>query len=180
MIESGRQQGADACHLAPARLLDPQCRVGTRHDGQRLVSGWRAWGPCAPRQGDRSVLPAVLLRPRMPGTAKNRREQPTTGPSVFAGLPACSRLFPDVELIGETGVGGPCLRAIWPGVGGFVGGRRLRAVSNAAFSTTSGCLGSTRMSTSRAVQRIHVGNDPAEEEAVDHGTAKKYRIVSAR
>jgi len=36
------------------------------------------------------------------------------------------------------------------------------------------------MSTSRAVQRIHVGNDPAEEEAVDHGTAKKYRIVSAR
>jgi hypothetical protein len=36
------------------------------------------------------------------------------------------------------------------------------------------------MRTSRAVQRIHVGNDPAEEEAVDHGTAKNYRIVSAR
>ncbi len=35
------------------------------------------------------------------------------------------------------------------------------------------------MGTSRAVQRIHVGNDPAEEEAVDHRTAKKYRIVSA-
>jgi hypothetical protein len=53
-------------------------------------------------QRDRSDLPAVLLRSRVPGTAGNRREQPTTSPSVFAGFPACSRLFPDYERIGEA------------------------------------------------------------------------------
>jgi hypothetical protein len=50
---------------------------------------------------DRSVISAVHLRSRVPGTAGNRREQPTTSPSVFAGFPACSRLFPENEPIGE-------------------------------------------------------------------------------
>jgi hypothetical protein len=35
----------------------------------------------------------------------NRREQPTTSPSVFAGSLACSRLFPEKESIGEIGSG---------------------------------------------------------------------------
>jgi hypothetical protein len=54
-------------------------------------------------QKDRSTFSAVRLRSRVPGTAGNRREQPTTSPSVFAGFPACSRLFPDYKRIGETG-----------------------------------------------------------------------------
>jgi hypothetical protein len=49
------------------------------------------------------LLGPVLLRSRVPGTAGNSREQPTTSPSVFAGFPACSRLFSDYERIGETG-----------------------------------------------------------------------------
>jgi hypothetical protein len=37
-------------------------------------------------------------------SAGNSREQPTTGPSVFADFPACSLLCSDNERIGETGV----------------------------------------------------------------------------
>src|SRR3978361_626608 len=54
-------------------------------------------------QEDRSTVPAVLLRSRVPGTAGNRREQPTASPSVFAAVPACSCLCSDNERIGETG-----------------------------------------------------------------------------
>ena len=50
-----------------------------------------------------SLAAAVPLRSRAPGTAKNRREQPTASPSAFAGFPACSRLCSDNERIGETG-----------------------------------------------------------------------------
>jgi hypothetical protein len=52
-------------------------------------------------QKDRSTFLAVRLRSRVPGTAGNRREQPTASLSVFADIPACSRLFPDFEPIGE-------------------------------------------------------------------------------
>jgi hypothetical protein len=54
-------------------------------------------------QKDRSAVPAVLLRSPVPGTAGNRREQPTTSHRVCADFPACSRLCSDNEPIGETG-----------------------------------------------------------------------------
>jgi hypothetical protein len=54
------------------------------------------------RRKDHSAFPAVLLRSRVPRTAGNRRERPTTNPSVFADIPACSRLFPENEPIGEV------------------------------------------------------------------------------
>lgn len=62
----------------------------------------RVRGASGTAETDRSALPAVHLRSRVPGTAGNTREQPTTSPSVFAGFPACSRLFSDYERIGET------------------------------------------------------------------------------
>jgi hypothetical protein len=45
---------------------------------------------------------AVLLRSCVPRTAGNTREQPSTYPSVFAGFPACSRLFALPTKIGLT------------------------------------------------------------------------------
>ena len=98
--------------LSDSRPIDRA--MGQRLYGRGLGGHWRARSrrphlkstrqPFAvPPTKDRSGAPAVLLRSRVPGTAGNRREQPTTSPSVFAGFPACSRLFPDYERIGETG-----------------------------------------------------------------------------
>jgi hypothetical protein len=56
-----------------------------------------------PQKRDRSALPAVPLRSPVPGTPGNRRELPTTRPSVCAEIPVCSRLCSDNGRIGETG-----------------------------------------------------------------------------
>jgi hypothetical protein len=54
-------------------------------------------------KGTARASAAVPLRSRVPGTAGNRREQPSVSLSVFAGFPACSRLFALPTKIGETG-----------------------------------------------------------------------------
>jgi hypothetical protein len=52
---------------------------------------------------DRSAVPCGPLRSCVPRTAGNTREQPSTRPSVFAGFPACSRVFALPTKIGEKG-----------------------------------------------------------------------------
>jgi hypothetical protein len=80
---------------AAVRSAVTMCRWQSprRHGVQRGIRDSRT---------DRSALPAVLLRSPVPGTAGNRREQPTPSLSVFADIPACSRLFPVLKFIGEV------------------------------------------------------------------------------
>jgi hypothetical protein len=66
--------------------------------------GWgNVQGSDRAAKGTARASAAVLLRSRVPGTAGNRREQPSASPSIYAGFPACSRLCSEYERIGETG-----------------------------------------------------------------------------
>ena len=47
--------------------------------------------PRAPARGTAAALPAVLLRPRVPGAAGNRRERPSTNPSLSAAFRSSPR-----------------------------------------------------------------------------------------
>jgi hypothetical protein len=66
------------------------------------LAGGNVQGSDRAAKGTARASAAVLLRSRVPGTAGNRREQPSASPSIYAGFPACSRLCSEYERIGET------------------------------------------------------------------------------
>lgn len=93
----------------------------------------------------------------MPGTAGNRRERPTTSPSVCADIPACSRLCSNNERIGETGLESTTARPR-PKAPGWLATADSRSPKTLPERATSEGRGEHRRASES--QRGHVGARP--------------------